>query len=318
MDEMQTLGEFRADAPAADRARLAPGHERLLAEQGRKPRFRGNWKLTALGAAAAVAAAAVLSTQLGPDPAPPRPQTGTEAVSQPRDGQWIYRKVVEWQAPLNFVNDLNPTTDDRAGRPDGWTHESESWTQYGSGKLMRTLPQSKQIDRHGITTANGGSPKALRGRIAKLPDEPAALFRALSTIFPLGSGGAAEQSLVDSANYHRVVMAFTEVDEIPPKVRESLFRVLGTLSGVTVSKQPVEDAAGRPALAVYETVTDTSRSLNLRRELLIDPTTHTYLGERTLYLAGGKLDGKVTTKDTLVRRSALVANKVVDNHSLRS
>ena len=57
---------------------------------------------------------------------------------------------------------------------------------------------------------------------------------------------------------------------------------------------------------------------NLRQELLIDPKTRTYLGERTLYVAGGKLDGKVTTKDTAVRRTALVANKVVDNHSLRS
>ncbi len=44
----------------------------------------------------------------------------------------------------------------------------------------------------------------------------------------------------------------TPAFQIPPKVRESLFRALGTLSGVTVSKQPVEDAAGRPALAVYE------------------------------------------------------------------
>ncbi|MEV6786198.1 hypothetical protein [Streptomyces sp. NPDC051098] len=136
----------------------------------------------------------------------------------------------------------------------------------------------------------------------------------MSTIFPVGDGGAGKQSLVDSANYHRVMLAFTEVDDIPPKVRESLFRALGTLSGVTVSKQPVEDAAGRPALAVYGARTE----YNLRQELLIDPKTHRYLGERTLYVAGGKLDGKVTTKDTLVRRSALVANKVVDNHSLRS
>ncbi|WP_433572982.1 hypothetical protein [Streptomyces sp. CA-251247] len=106
----------------------------------------------------------------------------------------------------------------------------------------------------------------------------------------------------------------TPAFQIPPKVRESLFRALGTPSGVTVSKQPVEDAAGRPALAVYEARTED----NLRQELLIDPKTHTYLGQRTLYVVGGQLDGKVTTKDTLVRRTALVANKVVDNHSLRS
>ncbi|MEU9013580.1 hypothetical protein AB0D12_28225 [Streptomyces sp. NPDC048479] len=81
--------------------------------------------------------------------------------------------------------------------------------------------------------------------------------------------------------------------------------------------RPVKDAIGRPALAVYEPGSTFTRDLNLREELLLDPKTFEYRGERKLYLAGGKLDGKVTTKDTPVRGSALVKAAVLDNHSLR-
>ncbi|HET6359777.1 hypothetical protein [Streptomyces sp.] len=52
--------------------------------------------------------------------------------------------------------------------------------------------------------------------------------------------------------------------------------------------------------------TPSTRSLNLRVELLLDPKTHQYLGERILYLAGGKIDGKIATEDRVVDSSAMV------------
>ncbi|MFF3455964.1 hypothetical protein ACFYXH_16930 [Streptomyces sp. NPDC002730] len=315
MDEMQTLQGFRADAPTPDRDRLAPGRQKLLEEAGRTRRFRGNWKLAAVGAAAAVTAAAVLATQLGAGAGTqqPRPQSEYGSVAEPRDGQWIYRKVVEKQAPLNFVNDLNPTTEYAWGKRAPWgTIENESWTQYGSGKLFRTLLNPQQIDRNGH--ANWGSPKSLREKVAKLPDDPQKLFQALRGVITIEDN---LQGSKDTANYRRIMILFSEVDFIPPKVRASLHRALGEIPGVKIDHRPVKDAIGRPALAVYEPGSTFTRDLNLREELLLDPKTFEYRGQRKLYLAGGKLDGKVTTKDTLVWVSALVKTAVLDNHSLR-
>ncbi|MCX4582983.1 CU044_5270 family protein [Streptomyces sp. NBC_01481] len=317
MDEMQTLQEFRADAPAPDPARLAAGRQRLLDEQvrtGRTRRFLANWKLAAVGAAAAVTAAAVLTTQLGAGTVTqePRPQSEHGSVAEPRDGQWIYRKVVEKQAPLNFVNDLNPTTEETSRGASWPTMETESWTQYGSGKLFRTLLNPQQIDRTGHW--NWGSPKRMRAKVAKLPDDPQKLFLALRDVIPVAG---TPQGSDDSANYWRIMVLLSEVDLIPPKVRASLYRALGEIPGVKIDRTFVKDAIGRPALAVYEPDFTFTGDLNLREELLLDPATFEYRGKRTLYLAGGKLDSKITTKDTVVRFSALVKTAVVDNHSLR-
>ncbi|MET9670625.1 hypothetical protein ABZY19_35580 [Streptomyces sp. NPDC006475] len=258
-------------------------------------------------------------TQHGPATVPSTPEqcSGTvqsEYVSgaEPRDGQWIYRKVVHRQARLNFTNGLNPTTE-QSGGPAPWRrYERESWTQYGSGKLFRTRLSPQDIDSPGH--ANWGSPQSLRGKLAKLPDNPQQLLEVLRSVIPTEDD---VQDSKDSANYGRIMLVFSEVAFIPPKVRGSLYRALGEIPGVKFDYRPVKDAIGRPALAVYEPNSVFTRDLNLREELLLDPETFQYRGKRTLYVADGKLDGKVTTKDTLVQVSALAKTAVVDNHSLR-
>ncbi|MEU3509492.1 hypothetical protein ABZ733_16645 [Streptomyces longwoodensis] len=52
-------------------------------------------------------------------------------------------------------------------------------------------------------------------------------------------------------DYQRIQYTFSRVDTIPPEVRRSLFRALETIPGVVVRPQLVEDALGRPALAVH-------------------------------------------------------------------
>ncbi|WP_406733502.1 hypothetical protein [Streptomyces sp. NBC_01794] len=88
MDEMRTLQDFRADAPTPDRARLAPGHRRLLDEAGRPQRLlRGGWWLAAVGAAAAITVVATLATLM------PAPHDPAAPAVKPRADQWIYRKT---------------------------------------------------------------------------------------------------------------------------------------------------------------------------------------------------------------------------------
>ncbi|WP_159401447.1 CU044_5270 family protein [Streptomyces maremycinicus] len=298
MDEMTTLKNFRPDAPAADRARLAPGRQRLLdaaAERRQRRRFwpRADWKLAAVGAAAGVAVAAVLVAQV----VQVAPTTDTHQVEaehttspEPTDGQWLYEKILTRQSTLNFRDDLNPVPE--KGAPAYVELTQETWTQYGSGKSRRMLP-SGALDSV-IGEANTESPKKLRQEVEKLPSEPQQLLRSLREVSRLGG------------DYQRIQYVFSNTDTIPSEVRLSLFRALKTIPGVVVRPQLVEDAMGRPALAVHPSDDNPfTRETHRREELLLDPETYEYRGERTMMLVGGMIDSKVTTEETLIVVSAV-------------
>ncbi|MFE0553756.1 hypothetical protein ACFW3A_30555 [Streptomyces pilosus] len=295
MDEMTTLKNFRSDTPAADRARLAPGRQRLLdaaAERRQHRRFwqRAGWKLAAAGAAAGVAVAAVLVAQVAPTPDTHRVEAEYATSPEPTDGQWLYQKVLTRRSTLNFRDDLNPVP--KKGAPAYWEDTQETWTQYGSGKTLRVAPE-------GLAPAFGGadrqSPKKLRRQVEKLPSEPQQLLRSLSEVDPVGG-----------TDYRRIQYTFSSVDTIPSEVRLSLFRALKAIPGVVVRPQLVEDAMGRPAVAVHPSDDNSyTRETHRRVELLFDPETYEYRGERTMMLVGGMIDSKVTTEETLLSVSAV-------------
>ncbi|HET6353470.1 hypothetical protein [Streptomyces sp.] len=295
MDEMTTLKDFRPDAPAPDRARLAPGRQRLLdatAERGQSRRFwpRAGWKLAAVGAAAGVAVAAVLVAQVVPTTDTPRVKAEYATSPKPTDGQWLYQKTLTRQSTLNFRDDLNPVPEKGAPAYEEFTQET--WTQYGSGKIRRMLPHG--VLDSVIGEANDGSPKKLRQKVAQLPSEPQQLLRSLSEVIRLGG------------DYQRIQYTFSSADTIPPEVRLPLFRALKTIPGVVVRPQLVEDAMGRPALAVHPSDDNPfTKETHRRDELLLDPETYEYRGERTMMLVGGMIDSRVTTEETLIRVSAV-------------
>lgn len=289
MDEMRTLQDFRADAPTPDRARLAPGHRRLLDEAARpRRRLRGGW-LSVVGAAVGVAVAAVLVTQVVPPSGTPRVKADRAAsTAVPTDGQWLYEKTLTRQSTLNFRDDLNPVTE--KGAPAYGEFTVETWTQYGSGKRRRMLP-SGSLDS---VIGSSQPPKSLRRTVADLPEEPEEVLKALEAIDRAGS------------EYQRVHFTYTQVDSIPLESRLSLFRALTSIPGVVVRKEHVEDALGRTAVAVH--VSDDNpftKETHRRQELLLDPETYEYRGERTVMLAGGMIDSKVTTKETIIQVSAV-------------
>ncbi|MEH0575697.1 MULTISPECIES: hypothetical protein [Streptomyces] len=294
MDEMTTLKTFRPDAPAADRARLAPGRQRLLdaaAEQRQRRRFwpRAGWKLAAAGAAAGVVAA-VLVAQVAPTTGTHRVEAEYATSPEPTDGQWLYQKTLTRQSTLNFRDDLNPVSE--KGTPAYWEFTQETWTQYGSGKVRGTLPNGVLDSVTG--EANTGSPKKLRQKLEKLPSEPQQLLRSLSEVIRLGG------------DYQRIQYTFSSADTIPFEVRLSLFRALKTIPGVVVRPQLVKDAMGRPALAIHPSDDNPfTKETHRRDELLLDPKTYEYRGERTMMLVGGMIDSKVTTEETLIKVSAV-------------
>ncbi|GAA2429856.1 hypothetical protein [Streptomyces lavendulocolor] len=315
MDEMRTLQDFRADAPVPDRARLAPGHRRLLDEAGRpRRRVRGGWLVTAVGAAAGVALAAVLVTQVVPPADGPRVEAEYATVPEPGDGQWLYRKLVVRQSTLNFRDDNNPVTEKGPGWEPYGTFAEETWTQYGSGETRRMLfTGAMDSVAH---PSRWGAPKHIRAELAKMPGDPLELMRALRSVITMPTGDPAG---LDIADYRRIKAAFTDLENIPPKVRLTLFRTLRMIPGVTVRQEPAEDALGRPAIAVHwSDDNEFTRESHRRDELLLDPKTYEFRGERTLLLAGGRIDSKVTTEDTLIRVSAVERAAVVDKAGARS
>ncbi|MFF1835228.1 hypothetical protein ACFVXE_13620, partial [Streptomyces sp. NPDC058231] len=118
MDDMTQLREMRADAPVPDRAALAPGRQRLtdaVAGGRRGLRLRADWRVASIGAAAAITAAALLTTQIGGGPGSSHGATAAsplslhspaevlnraadalekqEAPAEPRPDQWIYTRT---------------------------------------------------------------------------------------------------------------------------------------------------------------------------------------------------------------------------------
>jgi hypothetical protein len=102
---------------------------------------------------------------------------------------------------------------------------------------------------------------------------------------------------------------------LPPKQEAALFRAIKQIPGVTLAGKV--DAAGRPAIALGRTTEGW-----LREELLLDPTTYAYLGERSIaikdhILKGGDGTAKVK-KGTLQLQSVRLAARIVDKPGQRA
>lgn len=277
MDEMTQLRELRADAPAPDRAALAPGRQRLtdtIADRRQRRRLRADWRIASLGAAVAVTVAALLGTQLL-DTSDPR-STGPATVAgdldlsgpartlgraadfledltpppEPRDDQWIYTKSAMGQMGLK-------TGEKHAVEVQ---HEPATWTPYGNGAAEKDQSDDDLSAREIYRFANA------------LPEDPAALLAKVRERYPSGT----DTPESEAAQTFRGLGVLVESYPIAPDALARIYRAMATVPGVEITDHLVKDAAGREAIAV----TREEEGTHQRREILLSPYDYSYGGMR--------------------------------------
>lgn len=275
MDEMTAVRELRNDTPLPPRGRLVPGREALLAEaaRGRRSRsLRTDWRLAAVGAAAAITLAAVLGTQVlggeGHETLPGARSTyflelgsakdllndAADVVAAgpsvtARDGQWIYVKTGE----VNLTDDSQPGT-------------SETWMKYADP----SMEDGKAGDDH--------SPREEYAFLKALPDDPKKVRAKARAFFY-----ATDKSETRTEHEYRALTAvLSRAYAYEAEDLAKVYRALATIPGVRAAQ--VQDAAGRDAIAVYLRNEDPTAN---RDELLLDPGTYLYSGHRWVARSAG-------------------------------
>ncbi|MER6349672.1 CU044_5270 family protein [Streptomyces sp. NPDC001595] len=282
MDEMTAVRELRADAPGP-RDGLAEGRARLLrtARPGRTRRLRSDWRLAAIGAAAAITAAALIGPRLadGRDEVRPGSRPGytvelgsaedwlkdaADAIAAgpavtARDGQWIHTEDIE----INTTDDApDPQTDERTVR------YADPATENG-----------KAGDDH--------SPREHYAFLRSLPDDPAQV-RAKARAFFHATDPFESRT---QHEYRALTAIISRSDVYDPEGLAKVYRALATVPGVRAAD--VQDAAGRDAVAIYRA------GAAERSELLLDPDSRRYRGSRLLD-SDGEVVISVARLDTAV------------------
>ncbi|MFF8292267.1 hypothetical protein ACF068_23955 [Streptomyces sp. NPDC016309] len=331
MDEMRTLQDFRADAPTPDRARLAPGHARLLDEAARpRRRLWGGWRLAVAGAAAAVTAVATLATLLPAGHEPPAPAA---PAAKPRADQWIYRKT-EWR----MVNCEAGGSGGRGmemlgfnlyftqGRPCDLgslrSRTDEDWTRYdGFDERMGAETPPPQT-RTGATyggTGNGDTltPRQADALVEDLPDDTDGTLRLIRKRSIPSRVSSAWRLTQAQRDFEEIAEVLAVTPSMPEEKGKLLIRTAGELPGAKLTSTVVPD--GREtlmALGVEGNYRDYSYERNTF-EVLFDPRTQAFRGFRLVagigyYVGGKKSGGPFVTKGTVLATAMRVTTEVVD------
>ncbi|TLS40584.1 hypothetical protein FE633_40755 [Streptomyces montanus] len=297
MDEMTAVRELRAEAPVPQRGRLAHGRELLLREaaRGRRSRrLRADWRLAAVGAAAAITVAAVLGTQVvGDDRRDAQPgaqptyflelgsakdllnEAADVIAAGPsvtaRDGQWIYVKSVE----------VNVTDDEQPG-----PQTSEDWMKYANPSM------------EGGRAGDDHSPREEYEFLKSLPDDPEKIREKARKFFY-----ATDESETRTEHEYRALTAVvSRAYAYDAEDLAKVYRAMATIPGLRAAQ--VQDAAGRDAIALY--LPDKNRVMD-REEILLDPGTYLYRGHRLV----ARSDGDEWKKGDVVISGARLAMAVV-------
>ncbi|MCT2593824.1 CU044_5270 family protein [Streptomyces sp. N2-109] len=277
MDEITTVRELRDDAPVPDHARLSPGRQRLTdAMDHRSARLRvwGDWRITSVGAAAAVAAAVLVGTQLAGDAADTPAHPAASNVQQapdlsdasalllraartaaaqpdpkPRDGQWVYQQTVRGH---------------ETGPPPA-PKRQESWTLYNDPQFE----DWKEGDDH----SHGERYEFL----AALPEDAEGIFERAREFYPQDPKAPAKEP--EALHNFGAATVLLGTYPAPPEGMAKVLRALAELDGMKAVDHLVKDAKGRPAVALF---LESAFMYGMRDELLFDPETLRYVGGRTV------------------------------------
>ncbi|WP_418956364.1 hypothetical protein [Streptomyces tritici] len=314
MDEMKTLQDFRAGAPAPDRARLEQGRRRLLeAAAPREPSWssRLRWKVLAPAAAALVTAAAVLTTQLTAEfkdrsqgPMSVGVATSLEDLADrlekglPEDGirsvddrQWVYREEVFAGTGVDRIALKHVLASDMCAYPEHLhVQRIEFWDLGDSTKRAVRSERAGQCGKKDrklqmINTPAYREPEMRqRGFAAKAPTDPEALLRAVR------SGERPQGTRQQITDFRALVGLLRGPVGVTPRLRATVLRALADLPGAVVSDRPVRDVLNRPVLTVGMVDPTNPNGAAVRNEVLIDAATGAYRGMQQVATVTTKLD----------------------------
>ncbi|MEV0403027.1 CU044_5270 family protein [Actinoallomurus sp. NPDC050550] len=213
------------------------------------------------------------------------------AVTRPRPDQWIYTEVrsssIDTPSRGNVWTPTSPrkTTVDRH-----WTRaDGKRWARIDHGRFV-------------ISTPGSGPFPSDYAALTALPRDPDALLAwARRTRVPGESTGS-------DARAWAALMSVLNVGVLPPGLESATYRAMAKIRDVTVNKAAVDDQ-GRPALALVQA----AAGAWLVEEILLDPSTYAYRGERLKAVR----DHGMIKKGTIESLSALLAAGVVDHPGQR-
>lgn len=320
MNDLKTLAEFgrELDPPSA----LPPAdlRRRVMTATARRPRFalpRLGIRLAAGGALAAVVTGAVLAGQvIGVGHHAPASSAqasallrdaAAQAKRQPavavRGDQFIYAESIETSVGFDLSGTNPPTFESRQSR----TWDSVDGVHDG---LSSSRPRDGSVgwSKNPIPGCRNGVKKARKGdrfvRVACQPEpvyagdfpaDPGAMLTYLR-----GRGGTKNGPDQDAFS---AAAELIREPLLPPAVLAAVFEAVARIPGVSVAGTAT-DEAGRSGLAVTRDEVQGSRV-----ELIFDPKTYAYLGERTVLLTDqdGLRAGRVLDSIAVLRVAVVSA-----------
>ncbi|MER5890086.1 hypothetical protein ABT160_40205 [Streptomyces sp. NPDC001941] len=319
MDEMTTLSTMRDDAPRPDRARLTPGRQRLLDAAAAGPgggRRVLTWKVLAPGAAAAVAAVAVLGTQAGSDtPREPRLESAAavldrmadqieeagrgQAAPTLRPDQWALRETVDIapagvpQGPAlpaacaAHVPGLDSSTYVQMRHDEVW-HKGDGTRNAAKVHLGGTCDTLHVVD-----LPSGSKPLTAYYAFAAKPHKPQSLLADLQR------AGLAGQTSKPADEYRELLQPLLIGLKASPSFTATVYRALARVEGVRVADER-DPVLGKEVRVV--SFATPKRAVVADEDLLLDPVTYRLLGTRAIArksvgAEGGALGSGTTTKD---------------------
>jgi hypothetical protein len=301
MDELTLVERLRSEVPgdldvtAAERR----WRDQALAVPEAVParRRRAGRPVLLAGLAAAACAIAIVVVPHGQDE-PDAPMANVAAVLDraaeraaadpvPRPGQFVYQDVLELRRVMNngrWYRDRNQS----------WV--SVNGTKPGLIRLKNSIrPRPGEHippDGESVLAPCGREEPMDRPYLGDIPADPDALLRLLAQN---GDGGRAERQWNTATDL---------IDRpAPPRVRAALFRAIARIPGVRLVADSV-DAAGRHGVAIARTQD------GVRDELVFDPATHRYLGDRDVVTRSGD---RLGAPGSVLFASAVMSTAIVDS-----
>jgi len=140
--------------------------------------------------------------------------------------------------------------------------------------------------------------------LATLPTDPAALLRWVDKV-----NGKKPGSKGEPRRAFETLSVILRQNLLPPRLEAAIFRTIRTLPGVTLVDNAA-DAAGRPAIALGMIAEGW-----LHEEVMIDPKSYAYLGERAISIKGHTLRGAGDDPDVV---AGYVKKGVLQNLTVRT